>query len=112
MNTPPRQQNPSTPSRAMPLLLSEGDERWARQSNQWRERQLALPWPAQLLQSFCLRMSSKGMCVSQAMMLCDRQYAMEQLAHAHNLDDEVLRGMAVELFRHDESRQCAAGGIQ
>lgn len=101
-------------SGALSQLLAGGDSSWTHQRRQWQERQLALPWPSDLLQSFCLRMASRGMCVSQAMMLCDRRYALEQLGHAHNMGDEVLRQMAMELFRHDESRQNVAarrGGV-
>jgi hypothetical protein len=50
-------------------------------------------------------MSSQGMCVSRALMLCDRHYALLQLAHAHNMADDSLRLMAVQLFRHFEARQ-------
>lgn len=62
-------------------------------------------WPADLLEAFCLRMSSQGMCVSQALMQNDRRYGLEQLSHAHNMADDTLRVMAVQLFRHFEARQ-------
>ncbi len=62
-------------------------------------------WPADLLEAFCLRMSSQGMCVSQALMQNDRRYGLEQLAHAHNMADDTLRVMAVQLFRHFEAHQ-------
>jgi hypothetical protein len=45
------------------------------------------------------------MCVSRAMMLCDRTYALQQLSCAHNMADDALRLMAVQLFRHFEARQ-------
>jgi hypothetical protein len=85
--------------------LSQGDERWAQRPQQWRERELALPWPKELLETFSLRMASHGMSISRALMLCDRRYALQQLAHAHNMADETLRLMAVQLFRHFEARQ-------
>jgi len=62
-------------------------------------------WPADLLEAFCLRMSSQGMCVSQALMQNDRRYGLEQLSHAHNMADDALRVMAVQLFRHFEAHQ-------
>lgn len=80
-------------------LLSRGDSKWASKPAQWRERKLAMPWPDALLRVFCLRMSSHGMSVSRTLMMCDRDYALQQLGHAHNMADEVLRSMAVKLFR-------------
>lgn len=62
-------------------------------------------WPADLLEAFCLRMSSQGMCVSRALMQNDRRYGLEQLSHAHNMADDALRVMAVQLFRHFEAYQ-------
>ena len=62
-------------------------------------------WPHDLLEAFCLRMSSQGMCVSRALMMCDRRYALQQLVHAHSLADDTLRLMAVQLFRRYEARQ-------
>ena len=62
-------------------------------------------WPRHALQAFTLRMASHGLCVSSSMMLGDRCYALEQLAHAHALADDELRGLAMELFRHFERRQ-------
>lgn len=62
-------------------------------------------WPHDLLEAFCLRMSSQGMCVSRALMQHDRRYGLEQLTHAHNMADDDLREMAVQLFRHFEARQ-------
>lgn len=107
MSPVPSQQFPSSefnPADAMPLL-AQGDERWAQRQPQWRERELALAWPNELLETFSLRMASHGMCVSRALMLCDRRYALQQLAHAHNMADDTLRLMAVQLFRHFEARQ-------
>ena len=62
-------------------------------------------WPHDLLEAFCLRMSSQGMCVSRALMQHDRRYGLEQLTHAHKMADDALREMAVQLFRHFEARQ-------
>lgn len=76
-----------------------------------RQREMAPAWPVELLEQFCLRMSSQGMCVSRALMICDRRYALEQLAHAHNMADDALRMMAVQLFRHFEARQSGIAGL-
>lgn len=62
-------------------------------------------WPGDLLEAFCLRMAGQGMCVSRALMQHDRRYGLEQLAHAHNMADDTLRAMAVQLFRHFERHQ-------
>ena len=77
----------------------------------WPERDATGAWPAELLERFCLRMSSQGMCVSRALMICDRRYALEQLSHAHNMADDTLRLMAVQLFRHFEARQSGIAGM-
>ena len=77
----------------------------------WPERDTTGAWPAELLERFCLRMSSQGMCVSRALMICDRRYALEQLSHAHNMADDTLRLMAVQLFRHFEARQSGIAGM-
>jgi hypothetical protein len=61
-------------------------------------------WPVGPMQAFTLCMASHGVCVSSAMMLGDRQYALAQLARAHALDDEALRELAVLLFQHFETQ--------
>ncbi|WP_439115181.1 hypothetical protein [Hydrogenophaga sp.] len=86
-------------------LLAQGDERWAQRSPNWRERELAMPWPQDLLEQFTQRMSGHGLCVSRALMVCDRRYALHQLVHAHSLADDTLRLVAVQLFRRYEARQ-------
>ncbi|MDR7092375.1 hypothetical protein [Hydrogenophaga laconesensis] len=77
----------------------------------WHGRDMSPAWPEELLESFCLRMSTQGMCVSRALMICDRRYALEQLSHAHNMADDTLRLMAVQLFRHFEARQSGIVGM-
>ncbi|MGE0099227.1 MAG: hypothetical protein AB7S86_12850 [Hydrogenophaga sp.] len=77
----------------------------------WRGQGQAEPWPDALLERFCLRMSSQGMCVSRALMACDRRYALEQISHGHNMADDTLRAMAVELFRHFLSQRSGIVGI-
>lgn len=62
-------------------------------------------WPADLLQAFTLQMSSHGFSVSSSMMMGDRDYAVEQLAHAHTMADGRLRDLALQLFHHFERQQ-------
>lgn len=80
-------------------------------ASRWRGTGPAEPWPDALLENFCLRMSSQGMCVSRALMICDRRYALEQISHAHNMADDTLRVMAVELFRHFISQRSGIAGV-
>ena len=56
--------------------------------------------PAQMLASFSLLMAGHGRCVSTAMMLGDREYAMWQLARARALPDEELHQVAQRLFTY------------
>lgn len=88
---------------AMPLL-TQGDERWARRRPLWRERELALAWPLDLLENFSLRMARHGMSISRALMMCDRSYAVQQLTHARSLDDACLYDLATQLLTHYEAR--------
>jgi hypothetical protein len=104
MNSPQPQRLSSSAGSAAQALLNEGDSKWASRPAQWRERELALPWNEALLHVFCLRMASHGMSVSRTLMMCDRRYALQQLDHAHNMADDVLRSMAVSLFRQCEGR--------
>jgi hypothetical protein len=80
-------------------------------ASRWRDMGPAESWPDALLENFCLRMSSHGMCVSRALMMCDRRYALEQISHGHNMADETLRAMAVELFRHFVSQRSGIAGV-
>ena len=85
--------------------VSQGDDRWAQRPSGWREREPALPWPTDLLDAFSLRMASHGMSISRPQMLSDKCYALQQLVHGQNLDDETLRLLSVQLFRHFQARQ-------
>lgn len=112
MNVPSRSMSSAHSTNPPPHdLLSQGDQRWAQQPQTWRERELAMPWPPELLEDFTLRMAGHGMCVSRALMMCDRRYALQQLKDAHNLADDALRTMAVQLFRHFEARQAGIRSI-
>jgi len=56
--------------------------------------------PTELLGTFTLLMAGHGRCVSAAMMLGDREYAMWQLARAQTLPDEELKSIALRLFAY------------
>lgn len=56
--------------------------------------------PSDLLGTFTLLMAGHGRCVSAAMMLGDREYAMWQLARAQTLSDEELKAVALRLFAY------------
>lgn len=62
-------------------------------------------WPTELLATFTLLMAGHGRCVSSAMMLGDREYALWQLARAHTMDDDRLRSVAVQLFSYFDDAQ-------
>ena len=66
--------------------------------------------PTQLLGTFTLLMAGHGRCVSSAMMLGDKEYAMWQLARAQTLPDEELKQVAGRLFAYfDDARGWGAG---
>ncbi len=69
-------------------------------------------WPTELLATFTLQMAGHGRCVSSAMMLGDREYALWQLARAHTMDDARLRAVAVQLFSYfDDARHWARASV-
>ena len=91
--------------------LTLDDRQWASRNATWRERAPALPWPPELLEAFSLRMASHGMSICRALMLSDKCYALQQLAHGQTLGDDTLRLMSVQLFRHFESRQAGLPSV-
>lgn len=56
--------------------------------------------PTEQLGVFTLLMAGHGRCVSAAMMLGDREYAMWQLARAQTMGDEELKSVAARLFAY------------
>lgn len=54
-------------------------------------------WPCERLNAFILQMAAHGHCVSAAMMLGHRPYAVQQLAAAQQVPDDALRSLAAEL---------------
>ena len=68
--------------------------------------------PTGLLAAFTLLMAGHGRCISTAMMLGDREYAMWQLARAHTLQDAELREVAAKLFAYfDDERAPVPAGL-
>jgi hypothetical protein len=58
-------------------------------------------------------MGGHGRCISTAMMLGDREYAMWQLARAHTFGDPELREVAARLFAYfDDDRAPAPIGLR
>ncbi|MBC7608045.1 MAG: hypothetical protein H7228_00475 [Polaromonas sp.] len=62
-------------------------------------------WPSEYLRDFAMRMLMNGMAVSSVRLRNDPAYTLQQLAAAHAADDEILRDMAMALFRQFESKQ-------
>lgn len=56
--------------------------------------------PTAALNRFTLLMAGQGRCVSPALMLGDREYAMWQLARARSGGDPALRALAARLFAY------------
>lgn len=112
MNHPTHSQASDGPQGLSSKAMLRADERDGSSTTQTeRERAQVMPWPPELLEAFTLRMSRHGMCVSRALMMCDRRYALQQLKDAHSLADDTLRLMAVQLFRHFEARQSGVHAI-
>lgn len=105
METMPKPKSTMPGPTPLASQIAQGDHRWEQRQPVWRERELALPWPLEMLDAFSLRMASHGMSISRALMLSDKRYALEQLLHAQTLCDEPLRLMSVQLFRHFVARQ-------
>ncbi|MES2414776.1 MAG: hypothetical protein V4614_13300 [Pseudomonadota bacterium] len=57
-------------------------------------------WPCELLSAFMLQMAAKGCSVNESMMLGSHDYAIEKLSHAHTLNDDALRELAVRMFSY------------
>ncbi|ABM31737.1 hypothetical protein QRO11_18110 [Paracidovorax citrulli] len=68
-------------------------------------------WPAQTLDAFLLQMAARGHCISAAMMLGDRAYALEQIALARRLPGETLQGLVKELAAYFEDAEPAVAGL-
>jgi hypothetical protein len=99
---------PETPQRdavTVDAFLRQGDARWADRKPRWREHQLVLPWPEDMLSQFSLRMASHGMSISRTHMLGNPGYALQQLAHARAMGDAALLLLVNQLFHIYQSHQ-------
>lgn len=68
-------------------------------------------WPCELLNAFILKMAATGHCVSAAMMLGHRGYALEQLGVALGVQDDSLNALARQLQTYFDAaapQGCAA----
>ncbi len=65
-------------------------------------------WPCELLSAFMLQMAARGCSVNESMMLGSHDYAIEKLSHAHTLNDDVLRELAVRMFSYFDDEPCHA----
>lgn len=87
--------SPATPSRAAAIQPGalDGIHLYAQPARDWG----GTYWPCGRLNAFILQMAAHGRCVSAAMMLGHRHYAVEQLAAARKMPDGALRSLAAEL---------------
>lgn len=51
-------------------------------------------WPCELLHAFTLEMAARGICVHEAMMLGDADYARQKLSEACALQDSTVEQLA------------------
>ncbi len=65
-------------------------------------------WPCELLSAFMLHMAARGCSVNESMMLGSHDYALEKLNHAHTLNDDALRELAVKMFSYFDDEPCHA----
>ena len=62
-------------------------------------------WLSGPLETFSLCMASHGLCVSSAMMLDDKTYAIQQITCAQALGDDMLGDLALALSRQLKLQQ-------
>ncbi|WCM92261.1 hypothetical protein M5C99_18145 [Acidovorax sp. NCPPB 2350] len=65
-------------------------------------------WPAHTLDAFLLQMAARGHCISAAMMLGDRGYALAQIERARGLPGETLQALVRELSEYFDEEPAAA----
>jgi hypothetical protein len=66
---------------------------------------------ASLLERFVWRMGHHGMSVSLRLMIVDPAYAVQQMAHARQLHDAELDGMALALFARFQRERSGLANI-
>jgi hypothetical protein len=59
-------------------------------------------WPCELLHAFTLEMAAHGICVHEAMMLGDADYAHQKLSQASALHDPTVDQLVVNMRNYFE----------
>ena len=59
-------------------------------------------WPCELLHAFTLEMAARGICVHEAMMLGDADYARQKLAQATALHDQAVDPLVLNMLDYFE----------
>ena len=54
-------------------------------------------WPCELLHAFTLEMAARGLCVNEAMMLGDADYAHQKLSQASELHDPTVDQLVLNM---------------
>jgi len=65
-------------------------------------------WPCELLHAFTLEMAARGICVHEAMMLGDADYAHQKLAQASALHDQVVDQLVLKMLNYFEPTRSAS----
>ena len=65
-------------------------------------------WPCELLHAFTLELAARGICVHEAMMLGDANYAHQKLAQATALHDPTVDQLVLHMLDYFEP-PCQAG---
>ncbi len=55
-------------------------------------------WPCELLHAFTLEMAARGICVHEAMMLGDADYARQKLSQASALQDPTVDQLVLNML--------------
>ena len=55
-------------------------------------------WPCELLHAFTLEMAARGICVNEAMMLGDADYARQKLSQASALHDSAVDQLVLNML--------------
>ena len=59
-------------------------------------------WPCELLHAFTLEMAARGICVNEAMMLGDADYARQKLSQASALHDSAVDQLVLNMWGYFE----------
>jgi hypothetical protein len=59
-------------------------------------------WPCELLHAFTLEMAARGICVHEAMMLGDADYARQKMSQASMLHDSAVDQLVLNMLDYFE----------